>query len=238
MKKPELYILMLLCLPMFVSAQWGSIHGEGDVVKQELNLATIMGVRLGFSGDIILTQGSVQKIVMEGQQNILDNIERDIDHGIWKVNFDKGVKNAKPVKIYITLASLKEVYVSGSGNISTTNRFENLGDLEVGVSGSGDIRLDVNAGDVEASVSGSGDVALQGSASNLEVNISGSGDVHAGDLRTGNCEVSISGSGNATLYCTSSIEGSVSGSGDVRYKGDPAKVRASVHGSGDVREID
>jgi uncharacterized protein YaiE (UPF0345 family) len=175
---------------------------------------------------------------MEGQQNILDNIKRDVDGGIWRVNFEKSVRNAKPVKIYITLATLEEAAVSGSGNISSTNTFQNIGDLEIGVSGSGEVNLSVGADEIETAISGSGDIFLKGSANMLEASISGSGNVDASDLKTSDCEVSISGSGDVTVYCTASLEAAVSGSGDVRYKGDAAKVKASVSGSGDVNEID
>jgi hypothetical protein len=238
MKASRFYTLMILCIPLISQAQWGSISGEGDVVKQEIQFETLRGVRLGFSGDIILTQGSPQKIVMEGQQNILDNIKREVTGGIWKVNYEKNVRNAKPVKIYITLATLEEASISGSGNITTTSTFQNLAGLEAWVSGSGNVNLSINAGDVETAVSGSGNVELKGSANSLEASISGSGNVRAVDLKTANCDVSISGSGDVTVYCTSSLETSISGSGDVRYKGDAAKVKASVSGSGNVEEID
>jgi len=236
MKKTSTYLLVCILFPVLSFSQ--SISGHGDVVKEEIQLETIKGVKLGFSGDIILTQGSPQKIIMEGQKNILDNIKREVNDGIWRVNFDKGVRDAKPVKIYITLATLEEAGVSGSGNIMSTNTFQNLGDLEIGVSGSGGVDLSVNARNVETGISGSGDIALNGSANSLEVSISGSGNVTGSELRTSDCEVSISGSGDATIHCTSSIESSISGSGDVRYKGDASKVKASISGSGDVKEID
>ncbi len=238
MKNTYAFLLAILFLPVLSYSQFGSISGQGDVVKQEIQLETLKGVKLGFSGDIILTQGSPQKIVMEGQQNILDNIKRAVDDGIWRVNFEKNVRDAKPVKIYITLANLEEAGVSGSGNVTSTNTFQNLGDLEIGVSGSGGVNLSVNASDVESAISGSGDIVLKGTANSLEVSISGSGNITAVDLRTSDCEVSISGSGDATINCTSSIESSISGSGDVRYKGDASKVKASISGSGDVKEID
>ena len=238
MKTSHLNVLLLFCLPVLSNAQWGSIHGEGDIVKQEIQLETLKGVKLGFSGDIILTQGSPQKIVMEGQQNILDNIKREVSDGTWRVNFVKDVRDAKPVKIYITLATLEEAGVSGSGNITSTNTFQNLGDLEIGVSGSGGVDLSVNAGDIETAISGSGDIRLNGSANSLEASVSGSGDIDALGLKTSDCDVSISGSGDVTIYCTSSIETSISGSGDVRYKGDASKVKAFISGSGDVDEID
>jgi hypothetical protein len=236
MKKAYLYLLSFLFLPVISNAQ--PISGQGDVVKQEIQLETLKGVKLGFSGDIILTQGSPQKIVLEGQQNIIDNIKRDVNDGIWRVNYERGVIQSKPVKVHITLATLEEAVVSGSGHITGTNTFQNLGDFDAVISGSGGIDLSVNAGDVEANISGSGDISLKGSARTLEARISGSGEIRASDLQTSDCEVSISGSGDATIHCTSSIETAISGSGDVRYKGNAEKVKASISGSGDVREID
>jgi len=236
MKNTVAYFLFVLCMPLFSAAQ--GISGQGDVVKQELHLENLKGVQLAFSGDIILTQGSPQKIVMEGQQNILDNIKREVNNGVWKVGFEKNVRDIKPVKIYITLSTLEVASVSGSGNITSTNTFQNLGDLEIGVSGSGGVNLSVSAQDIDAGISGSGEIELKGSANALDVAISGSGDVNAVELRSADCEVAISGSGDAQINCTASLESRISGSGDVRYKGNAPKVKASVSGSGDVREIE
>jgi len=236
MQKAILFICLLVVGTVSLSAQ--RIQGEGDVVKQEIDLETITGVRLGFHGDIVITQGSSQKIVLEGQQNILDNIKREVRNGTWRVNFDKSVKNAKPVKIYITMATLKDAGVSGSGNLSSKGSFTGLGDLELYVSGSGNVDLQVEAEDVDGSISGSGEINLSGSASSVDVSISGSGDFDALDLKSENCEISIAGSGDAAVYVTGSLEVRISGSGDVRYKGDAARVKSSISGSGDVREVD
>src|SRR4030095_4206964 len=89
------YSFILLASACSQSNMRGSITGEGNTVKQEISLAPIHGVDLGFSGDVILTQGSTQKIVLEGQQNIIDNIKREIDNGVWEINFDKNVREMK-----------------------------------------------------------------------------------------------------------------------------------------------
>lgn len=237
MKALRLLLPLFAVAPFSLIAQLG-ISGKGDVVKQEIQLETITGVELNFSGDIVLTQGSSQKIVMEGQQNILDNIKREVKNGVWKVRYDKNVQSAKPVKITITMATLTSAAVSGSGDIMTTNIFSGLGEVDVAISGSGKIQLNLNATAIEAAVSGSGNVTLEGTSNSLEIAISGSGGVNAQDLKTGNCEVAISGSGDALVYCTATLETAISGSGDVKYKGDAPKVRASISGSGNVSEIE
>lgn len=234
-----LIVLFVIALTSsLATAQWGSIKGEGDVVKEEIQLETITGVALGFSGDIYLTQGSPQKIVIEAQKNIIDNIERDVRSGTWQVTFKENVKDCKPVKIYITMATLEKAGVSGSGNLMSKGAFGNLDDLDTYVSGSGEVVLEISAKDVESAISGSGSIKLSGDASKLEVAISGSGDVEALDLRVRECEVAISGSGDAEVNVTEGLEVAIAGSGDVRYRGEPAKVKSSVSGSGDVESVE
>ena len=138
--------LMITAIQPQLSAQ---VRGEGDVVKQELDIATFDGVKLGFSGDIYLTQGSTQKVVVEAQQNIIDNIKREVKNGTWYVGFDRNVRSHKGVKVYITMATLKEIGVSGSGNIVTESSFTGLDHVDAYVSGSGDIKADLQANAIE-----------------------------------------------------------------------------------------
>jgi hypothetical protein len=237
----------LICLIVFaqmvvfnsLSAQsWakGSISGEGEVVKQEITLSAFDGVSLGFSGDVIIAQGSTQKVVVEGQQNIIDNIRRDVEGGTWKINFIKNVNNAKNVTVYITVPKLDFVGLSGSGSIHSSGRFTGLNQMDVSLSGSGEIKMDYDANATDLHISGSGDIELRGSSNSLEISISGSGDVSAEDLVTSKCDVHISGSGDASVHVNGDLESQISGSGDVHYRGD-ASVTARISGSGTVSKL-
>ena len=66
------------------------------------------------------------------------------------------------VKIYITMPTLTKASLSGSGDMRTTNRFDNLDNLEVGISGSGNLTLAASAKSIDARMSGSGSVVLAG----------------------------------------------------------------------------
>ncbi|MEO5906973.1 MAG: DUF2807 domain-containing protein, partial [Saprospiraceae bacterium] len=114
-----------------------TITGTGDIVKQEITLEALKGVNLGFAGDVILTHGSTQKIVLEGQQNVLDNIKREVKNGVWVIYFIKDVREAKNVVVHVTLPTLEYAAVSGSGDITSTNKFPNLDEVKLHVSGSG-----------------------------------------------------------------------------------------------------
>ena len=212
----------------------GSIKGEGPIVKQEIDLNNFDGVKLAFSGNVLLSQGNTQKVVVEAQQNIIDNIVRDVKNGTWRIKFEKNVRKHEKVIVHITMPHLTSAYVSGSGNLRTINHFSDLDDIEMGVSGSGNLNLDLDADDIDCSISGSGNVHLKGTADEIDLSVSGSGNISAYDLVAGVVDVSISGSGNAEVHAKSDLVVSVSGSGDVRYKGSPS-VNSRVSGSGRVR---
>jgi len=57
---------------------FGCIDGEGAVTSEELLLNDFTKIKLKISADVYLTQGDVQKVVVEGQQNIIHAIDLDI----------------------------------------------------------------------------------------------------------------------------------------------------------------
>jgi hypothetical protein len=238
--KQRLFLFLMAALFLHCTADSQdsrtSIKGEGEVIKKELTLDAFEGVQLSFAGDVVLTQGSPQKVVVEGQSNIIDNIRTTVKGGVWNIGYEKNVREAKPVKVYITMSTLKEASVAGSGNISSTSKFTGLKDLDINVSGSGNVDLDIESQSTDAAVSGSGGVTIKGMTQALDVAISGSGNVHATQLKASSCEVSIAGSGDAEVHVNGDLKASISGSGAVHYSGD-ANVSAKVAGSGKVTKM-
>ena len=238
-------LLLLMALGLLlapeVNAQnfWkGSISGEGPTLKKEISLDQFDGIKNGFSCDLYITQGEHQKIVLEGQQNILDNLRLEVSDKVLKIKYDKMVKKSDPVKIYITMNTLTEVSISGSGSLASTNQFNGLDDLQLAVSGSGNIRLEVDARDIAMGVSGSGDITLGGTANEIDISVSGSGGIDSRDLAASRCKISISGSGDATIFVKDELDARISGSGNIRYRGDAAKVYSRVSGSGHIRSLE
>lgn len=236
MKKTAFLVVCLIVIVMSVQAQswWGTgIKGEGPAVKKELNLSSFDGIGLALSGNVYLKQGSNFSVTVEGQQNIIDNLETPIENGMLKIKFDKPVRQHDKLDFYITMPTLKAAKISGSGDIIGETKFSGLSKLEVSISGAGNIKLDVEAMEVNSSISGSGDIHLKGTSNAVAVGIAGSGDVEAIGLVAQNCNVRISGSGNVEVNVSGQLEASIAGSGDVYYHGNP-RVKAKVAGSGSV----
>jgi hypothetical protein len=85
--------------------------------------------------------------------------------------------------------------------------------------------------------SGSSDVDVAGTAKRQFLSISGSSKINAFDLKSEESKVNISGSGNVNINVTQSLEARVSGSGDIRYRGNPDIRNIQVSGSGNIKKV-
>jgi hypothetical protein len=213
------------------------ISGKGGTVSKNIDLPTITGVGLGIAADVYLKQGSSQEITIKGQKNIIDNIKTEVKKGSWTIEFDKEVQNYEDIKIYITMATLEEVSIGGSGSIIGDSKFGNLDNLDISIGGSGDIKLAVEAKDISCSIGGSGEIDLEGTGNELSISIGGSGDVEAFNLSVQKCNISSAGSGDISVNVGEKLDVSMVGSGDVTYKGNP-KISTSIIGSGDVEKVE
>lgn len=232
------FLLTLLFLGLGFTAcenHWWGIRGEGPVVSEERPLSSFHTIKNSISGDVYLSQGPQEDILIEAQENILANMVTRVRNGQLEIYFDENVGNHKKVNIYITAPEVREVFVSGSGGVQSTHLLSGEA-FTINVSGSGEADLQLQMQEVEANVSGSGDIRLQGEAERLLARISGSGEVHALEIPVQEAEVQVSGSGDCSLDVSDRLDVQISGSGDVRYRGRPA-INSSISGSGKLRSI-
>ncbi len=209
------------------------VDGEGPMVTATLDVTNFRGVELHIPADVFITQGDEFDVVVEGKQNIIDELELDVSGGIWDIKTDDCVRDIGEMKIFITMPEVDYLRVSGSGSIISNGELV-VGDIEIRISGSGDIDVELNADDIEARTSGSGTMRLFGVADELEYRVSGSGDLLAFDLEVRRADIQISGSGDAEVNVAEFLKVRISGSGDVIYLGNPT-IDATVSGSGEVR---
>lgn len=239
MKSTMSSVLTFFTILLFTSSactqNWSGsgITGEGSKVTKTLDIDNFSGLSLAISADVRIKQGSPQSVKVEGQQNIIDNLKKEVKNGVWKVGFDKNVRKHDQVTIWVTVPSVNELSVSGSGSIIGDSKFSSLGDLSLAISGSGNIKFNSDSKNLEVAISGSGNMDLAGTTGASNMRISGSGDINAFDLTTHSCDVKISGSGDSSVNVSESLDVAIAGSGDVFYKGRPS-VRSKVSGSGSV----
>jgi hypothetical protein len=204
------------------------------------NVDSFNRISFGVPGKALVRQGSTQKVELEGSNDVLEKVEVVVEGGNLKIrNRDNwGSWNwgrEDRITVYITATDIRGLSVSGSGTLETQTKIV-TGDLELKVSGSGNLRAEVESNNLEVGVSGSGDLQLRGKANNMESSISGSGGIEANITVADEMDVSISGSGGLLASGKSnSFEATISGSGKVRaLEMETNSCEVKISGSGSV----
>jgi len=208
-------------------------RGNGPTINKELVLPTFHSVILDISAEVILKQGDAQKVVVEGQENIIDLIELNVSNNTWRIDFDRTcVSNYNDLTIYITLPEIKRLEINGSGDIISDSVLKS-NEISLVVDGSGDMDIAAEVTRINALIDGSGDIFLQGVADEVDFVIRGSGNINAFNLNALRADTEIRGSGSVETTVQNFLSVDIDGSGSVYYKGNPEK-NIRVDGSGKV----
>jgi hypothetical protein len=140
-------------------------------------------------------------------------------------------------EILVSATLISQIDISGVGKIESDELFK-TNNLELNVSGTGKIELNVEAEKINCAISGSGKIELNGTADALDVQISGSGKVDAENLKAKTVIVNISGSGKALVNPIEVLNSNISGSGSVYYVSEPPAITETISGSGKVKDAD
>ncbi len=231
--------LSILALPLTFVSCINCIEGTGDAVEEERSLHQFEELSIETSINVTLHQDrnlDQPKLVLNGQQNILDNIVTDVSGNVLEIDAEKCFNTNDVLEAHLYFAEIKEIDISGSGSLNSDGKIKGE-DLELNIDGSGEVDLKVKYESLDTDINGSGDVTLRGNVVEHDAVINGSGDILAVGMKTTETELEINGSGSCEVHATESLDISVNGSGDVKYKGNPQHLNQQINGSGGVSTI-
>jgi hypothetical protein len=239
--KNTLLLLSAVLLSLSSIAQFGwnnRISGSGKIIKQTRKVGEFHSVSNAGSWDVMISEGDGNgTIEVEGDDNLLSYIETKVEDGRLYVGTTRNtnIRSSKRITIYISMSKIRELSVSGSGDIIGKGRFDSDGTVRARVSGSGGIRLDFGRfSTLEPSVSGSGSIVMKGTAENVDASVSGSGGINCYEVVSDHARGRVSGSGNIRVNATISVNCSIAGSGNMYYRGGALNVQTRKSGSGRI----
>ena len=187
--------------------------GSGPIVSQTIDLSSFTAVNFQAAGEVLVVPGSTQRVVVRGQQNIIDRLNRDVVNGVWDIGFTECVDNVSELRVDITLPELDGVELSGAGTVEA----------------------ETQADTIDTTLSGAGTVTVSGSSRTQNALLEGSGTIEAFALSTEETSVVLAGQGNVSVSATDSLDVELSGAGSVFYKGEP-DLNVHITGIGTVND--
>ncbi|HLI92995.1 MAG TPA: head GIN domain-containing protein [Puia sp.] len=234
--------LILLSFPLFLSScnlLGRRVHGDGNITTQDRAVNDFKNIEVGGAAKVLVSQGDQHSVKVEVDENLQQYIEV-FQVGNKVVIRQKDGYNVDPtgdLKIYVTAPVYNDIDVSGACDIIGQAPITNPENLEMHISGAGEIKMEINAPQITAEITGSGSVNLKGETKSVDIGLSGAADAHCFDLKAENTKVDISGAGSAEVYASVRLDASVGGAGSVKYKGN-AEVNEHITGAGSVHKVD
>jgi hypothetical protein len=212
-------------------------------------------------GNLHLLQGETEELRIEGTPELTARVRTEVKDGTLEIRFEHdwwdwlswAFMGQWKLDIYLTMHDINGIALSGAGNldcpkIETTDlefsqsgagnsAISSLSAAELKVKHSGAGNLTIKALTVENLLvdhSGVGNINLSGQAARQDVHLSGAGNYSARDLESQDAAIKQSGVGNAHVWAVTTLDASLSGAGNIDYRGFPT-VTQKVSGVGHIR---
>jgi hypothetical protein len=213
------------------------VKGSGNLARETRNLDEILQVILSEEGDLWIEIGEQEQLVIEAEDNLLEYLVADVNHGSLDIKKDPDnvqLYATKPIRYFLTFRSLESLTVKNSGDVEIAEikgaRFK------LRITGSGDVRINrLLVDSLEVELTSSGDLTIsEGTANEQAIRLSSSGDYDGKNVVCQRARVSLSSSGEATVNVLERLIASTTSSGNVYYLGDPTVSIRDMTSSGRV----
>ncbi len=236
-KYPALSILALMITSFsFYGCNNNCKEPSGTVKSEQRPIGDFSKIELSGNVKLNLKQGSSQSLSIQADENVLADFLTEVSGSTLTLKTKENYCDANDILVNLTLKNLDELTASGATEITSDGRIK-TGDFAIILSGSSNLKLNLEAQRVSTTANGSSDITLTGQAGEHEVDMSGSGSLQAFDFVVGDYKIQSSGSNKCEINVLNQLDVSSSGSSEVFYKGNPKKVSNDNSGSAKVEKV-
>jgi len=233
--------LLSVIVPFIISCSKSSdcFTSTGKVIKQTRNIPNFDSIVAEQNVDIILTQDTINSVVVEAGENIIKGITTTFQDGkliIGNTNTCNWVRSYdSPLNVYLHMKNLRYIWYLSAGNITSTNTlFSDSFTLDVwGGCGSINLSLYIGLGFIYEHM-GTADITLKGNAISSSVVSGDFGLLQLKDLQSDYCYVANTGSNDCYINVKKYLDASISSIGNIYYTGNPDTVHSHISGSGQL----
>ncbi len=226
--------LPLIFIPIFALSSCLCDTGSGILKSVSTNPGEFNSINVDIPGKIHLSKSDTFSVKIRTDNNLIEMVETKVSRKTLKIKTEKCINKCTSLELWITSPTIENIEASGSVKIESDEELSS-NDMNIEVSGSGSIRLNVNANKLNSEISGSGTLFLTGQVSEHNIKIDGSGSLKAFGLRTKTSDADINGSGIAQINVIEDLNINISGSGELIYMGNPKNVKSKNTGSGVIK---
>jgi len=235
------HLIYIVVLSLFLGCNsdkaWDCFQTSGTIVQQEFELDTFTNIIVWDRVKLYISQGPKQKVVVQTGENLFNEIRVRVEDSILKIsdrNSCNFVRDHETTKVFVTTPELTKIRNSSGLTVENIGpiSFEELNlvsedrEEEDEFHIDGDFKLDqLDVGSLYVETNGLSTFKLKGKAGFCFFRIyDGDARIEAEELLVKNIRLFHRGTNNMILYPELSIEGVITGLGDVICKNRPPSV--------------
>lgn len=237
MKTEQIKIYATLAIiSMLLSSCWligPTIRGNGNVTEETRKLEGFDEIEVSLGMNVYITQGSPANVKVVADNNLHDVIETDVDGDVLKVYVSANIREAREMKVMVTVEDITRVNVTSGGNVYSQNQIK-AENMELKATLGSNLTMDLDAGNLHAVCSTGANIKLSGVAKESELEGSSGANLKAEALKSERCRMRASGGGNVYASVVEELEAKASSGGNIVYYGEPATADISSSGGGNI----
>jgi hypothetical protein len=236
------FLAVVLTISILVLAGCGinlgsqTVRGSGNLAKEERSLSGVQRVGLATLGDLTISLGDQEKLIIEAEANLLPYLTSLVREGKLEIASEPGtnLQPTQPIRFHLIVKDLDGLETTSSGNISAPELRANQ--FTITSSSSGDIDLAGLFADIlDVEMSSLGDVTINaGEIPEQDIEIDSSGNYNAQNVLSQRATVRLNSNGNATVRVSDSMQADLTSNGNLNYYGNP---RLDIDSSSSGRAI-
>ncbi len=220
---------------------------SGIITTEQRAFSGASQVVLHDYGEVIITLGDREGLIIEGDKDLLKSIETVVEEGTLHIRIRTGLfdklghalsttLSQKPLRFRLGMKELSGLYIKGAGRVRVSSPVDTQ-DMTISLQGAGSIDLpSLTAETLKVDFGGTGRLDVAGEVWGQSVLLTGAGNYSAPNLVSARSTIEIRGAGKATVWAEEELQVIIRGVGSVDYYG-TAELTTSKSGLGNVTHL-
>lgn len=208
----RLSLILIVCSALVItSCSKECLNGDGKLVSVQQELEEFDKIFNSSTIDIFITKGDSFSATLKGDSNIVASIDLKVSGKELEVN-PGSFCSTQSIRLDLVVPRITKIVNEGTGNIKgNTDYF----DLEIVNDGTGNIELNGQ------------------SVNDMKITNEGTGAILMYDLGAKKLTMANSGTGDSFVFVSENLDVTISGTGNVYYKGRP-EIISNIDGIGQL----
>ncbi|MDO9512064.1 MAG: head GIN domain-containing protein [Bacteroidales bacterium] len=230
----SLFLLMAVTNNCFAQRFGRNIKGNGNIIKENRNVSDFTKLEISGAFKVFMVQGTKPSLAVEADENLMERIITTVKGGRLDIS-SHNVSSYNKMVIYLCVVDLDELDISGAVTVigETELKFRSI---HLDFSGASRMDADMIAEKINVDISGASKINLAGNCRTAEVDASGASKFLGTKFKVDNLSADVSGASFVEICVKDDMEVEVSGTGKLRYEGNP-RVRQSTSGLGKIVQL-